>query len=117
MHSPRPWPQKNTCLESFTANAISYDLSLIVSKVFCIFPDSIFNSIIIFYLIFLEALKFLFCANHIATKLIATTWQMKAFVLATENSLPQFKNIPHSFSLARVELTLFTMLILCKPAY
>ena len=48
---------------------------------------------------------------------MATTWQINAFVLATENSLPQFKNMPQSFSLARVELTLFTILILYNPAF
>lgn len=50
-----------------------------------------------------------------ATRLIATTWQKNAFVLATENSLPQFKNMPQSFSLASVELTLFTIFIRYKP--
>ena len=117
MHSARPCPQKNTCLWSFIASAIYYELSFIVSNVFYIFADSIFNSVIILALIFFVALKFLFCANQMATRLIATTWQTNAFVLATENSLPQFKNIPQSFSLASVEFTLFTILILYKPFY
>ena len=41
---------------------------------------------------------------------------MKAFVEATDNSLPQFKYTPQFSSLARVELTLFTTLSLVKPA-
>jgi len=36
-------------------------------------------------------------------------------VLATENSLPQFRKTPQVFSLARVELTLLTTLILYNP--
>ena len=41
---------------------------------------------------------------------------MKALVLATESSLPQFKNTPQSFSLARVLITLFTTLTLYRPS-
>jgi hypothetical protein len=74
--------------------------------------DNIFSSLIILALMFLVALKFLFWANQMATRVRTVTWQTKAFVLATENSLPQFKKTPQSFSRARVELILLTMLIL-----
>jgi len=36
---------------------------------------------------------------------------------ATENSLPQFRKAPHSFSRASVELILFTTLILYCPIF
>ena len=34
---------------------------------------------------------------------------------ATDNSLPQFKKTPHLFSLASVDMTLLTTLILVSP--
>jgi hypothetical protein len=75
------------------------------------FADSIFSSFIILALMFLVALKFLFWANQTATRVMTTTWQINALVLATENSLPQLRKAPQLFSLASVEFTLFTMLI------
>ncbi len=44
------------------------------------------------------------------------TWEMKALVEATDNSLPQFKKTPQFSSLARVDMTLFTTLSLVRPA-
>lgn len=41
---------------------------------------------------------------------------MKAFVEATDNSLPQLRKTPQLFSLASVDMTLLTTLSLVNPA-
>lgn len=94
--------------------AIGFEKSLTVSKTFYTLLDKNLNSEIIPDLIFLDPLKFLRWANQRDTRVKTVAYDIKAFVEATDSSRPQFKNTPQFSSLARVDMTLLTMLSLVK---